>query len=107
MQGVVEMANRDLIKRLDAIEQAIVGKHVELDFCPDTQLAHRVEKAIAKRHPAQDLSVCLPVDDADGEIEANSGRATHRKRRGSDALVGRPDSDGVRKWQRTVEILSR
>ena len=66
------MANRDLIKRLEAIEEAIVGKHVELLFVPTRQLAARVEKAIAKRHPARRIQVvCFPTDDPDGAIEAN------------------------------------
>ena len=66
------MANRDLEKRLAAIEEAIVGKHVELIFVPTRDLATRVEKAIAKRYPARRIEVvCFPTDDPDGAIEAN------------------------------------
>ena len=43
------MANRDLEKRLAAIEQVITGTHVELVFAPTRQLAHRIELALAKR----------------------------------------------------------
>ena len=66
------MASREFVKRLEALEEAIVGKHVELLFVPTRQLAARVEKAIAKRHPARRIQVvCLPMDDPDGAIEAN------------------------------------
>ena len=66
------MASREFIKRLEALEEAIVGTHVELLFVPTQQLAARVEKAIAKRHPARRIQVvCLPMDDPDGAIEAD------------------------------------
>ena len=65
------MASRDFIKRLEALEHAIVGTHVELVFVPTRQLAYRVEKAIAKRNPSRRIQVvCYPTDDIDGTIEA-------------------------------------
>ena len=89
-QEVVDVANRDLIKRLEAIEQAIVGNHVELIFVPTRSLAHRVEKALARSGEythRQVRLVCLPVDDADGSIEADLRE--HNTKEGSrlDALL--------------------
>lgn len=68
------MANRDLVKRLAAIEQAIVGKHVDLIFVWTRSLAARIERAMAKhgeftRRKIQ--LVCWPLNDADGAIEAD------------------------------------
>ena len=67
------MANRDLEKRLAAIEQVITGGVTDLVFVHTRQLAHRIERALAKRgeYPRRKIQlVCLPASDDDGSIEA-------------------------------------
>ena len=78
------MANRDLEKRLAAIEEAIVGKHVELVFVPTRDLAARVEKAISQAASGTtDSGRLLPNETIQTERSKRiSERATPRKRRG-------------------------
>ena len=82
------MANRDLEKRLAAIEEAIVGKHVELVFVPTRDLAYRVEKAVAKRNPTRRIQVvCFPLSDPDGAIEADLRKSNPQEAARLDRLL--------------------
>ena len=99
------MASRDFIKRLEALEEAVVGKHVELVFVPTRDLAIRVERAIAKRNPGRRISVvCYPTSDPNGEIEAGITRARPTRGGAVRQAIGGPGSGRVRKWQRTDQI---
>jgi Lhr-like helicase len=87
-QGVMEMANRDLEKRLAAIEQVITGGVAELIFVPTRQLAARAERALAKLYAHRKFRlVCLPVDDVDGSVEAELREHNPREAARLDAML--------------------
>jgi Lhr-like helicase len=81
--------NRELIKRLAAIKQALTGNATELIFVWTRNLASRIEQALAKRgeHRRKYQLVHWPLTDADGSYEAELRASNPKEAAWLDALL--------------------
>ena len=79
------MSNNALIKRLEALERAIVTHAPELIFVWTRSLADRIEPVLPKDRNYR--VVCYPLPDEDGSFEAELRTANPKEAARLDALL--------------------
>ena len=79
------MSNNSLIKRLEALERAIVTHVPELIFVWTRSLADRIERVLPKDRNYR--VVCYPLPDADGSFEAELREQNPQEAARLDALL--------------------
>jgi len=80
------VSNNSLIKRLEALERAIVTNAPELIFVWTRSLAERIEPVLPKDRNYR--LVCYAMADEDGSFKAELRGRTHRKALGSMPCFG-------------------